>query len=1066
VIYLDCSYIYRETANTGIQRVTRSITREAMGLRNDICPAVLHDDVFYKLTDIPKQDDAPFSHKGEPIHFKAGDIYFVLDSSWIYSIPEKLSHLKTYGVKTGVMYYDLIPITHAKMCSVSKDLFSEWVLETAKYSDFFACISNATKESLKRESAKLYPSREINDDITFSFRLGADISAYDANYSPYDDTLLRVFNDNHTYLTVSTVEPRKNHAMLLDAFDLLWKNFPTTKLCFIGKEGWMIEEVVKRIRTHQKLNSNLFWLESVNDKDVQWAYRKAKCVLFPSFEEGFGLPIIEALNCGTPVVASDIPVFHEVAGDRIGYLDPHDPMSLVKWIERIERKGIPKEIVPDGSFKWATWKDSTVELLEKMELADNCVRENLAPILKKHAFEQRVAMEIIRMKNEYDTVTETIATEPPALQQEEPQTSEQNVKTETAPLSIEKHIGALSIKQLLSMDGKELVRGAYLRILHRFPDPEGEKLYLDMLKQGLSPIGLISALRFSDEGKQVSEPIRHKAILYTLGALMRTRRFPGKIARYLYSLCFINNTRNLSRVLMMELKEHEASLREQGSKIQEQETRLLKQSSKLQEQEMRLIEQSSKIQEQETRLIDQNLRLQEKETRLLEQNSILQEQETRMINHDSYIHEQETRLLEQSAKLQEQETYLIEQYSNIQELRMRLLEQNSKIQEQGMRLLEQNSKLQEQDLRLLDQVSKIQEQETRLIDQNLKLQEQETCLLEQSSKLQEQETRLIGQSSKLQEQETRLIEQNSKLQEQETCLLEQSSKLQEQETRLIEQNSKLQDQEKRLFDQSSKLQEQEISFANRIHTLEAAIKSPSLPFSSYSESEPYLKRAEKRVGVKAPVKYSERIEKFYTYFSEIWGDGYEEVQQKHYESYLPHLPRNSKHQFLDIGCGAGEFLGFLQWHGIKTLGIDIKESEVTRCVDRGLIVQQADAINFLKEYNGFFCGISLLQVIEHIPQEQHIELFSLAKEKLSGDGVLIVETINPAHPLAFSGFFTDPTHLRPISIDYLAFIAQWCGFMSIGTLNLFPAPILPCSITDPKLHYYNHAIVARKGRKP
>ena len=1165
MIYLDCTWIYRSPSdNTGIQRVTRSITRESMKCRNDIYPAILNDDgIFYRLTDIPMPNNAPFSFRGEKISFVSGDIYFVLDSTWENKILERLSPLKTCGVTTGVMYHDLIPITHANVCGVSKALFSDWVIETAKYSDFFACNSNATKEALKHELANLYPNREINDDIAFSFRLGADISTYDVSYVPPSDTLLKAFNDNSTYLIVSTIEPRKNHAMLLDAFDKLWINFPKIKLCFIGKEGWMIEEVIKRVRTHPKLNSNLFWLEGIKDNDVQWAYRNAKCVLFPSFEEGFGLPIIEALHCETPVLASDIPVFHEVAGNRIGYLDPHDPMTLVKWVELIEQKGVPKEIIPDGSFKWATWRDSAEELLQKIELANNYARRTLAPILKRYAFEQRVAVEIARMGDSSsveDTVAEIIPINmnTPTSQQKELQLHEQNVteKTEQSTtvmsissltikklLSKDPHISPPSVKQLLSMDGRQLIHETYLRMLHRVPDQDGEERYFDMLKKGLTPLGLISAIRFSDEGKQVAEPVRYKIILRVLGALSRTKRFPGKIARYLSSLFLINKTKNLSRAAVMELQEqnskikkHEIQLLEQNSKLQEQATSLLEQlqmqnanlldsiqtvksafleqegrledqkafllgrlleqesiirghdtelqdqrtilliqssklqeynvhlyelNSKLQEQKSHLLEQYSKSQEQDTRLFEQDSKLQEQDIRLIEQSIKLQEQDVRLIEQSSKLQEQNTNLLEQSSKLLEQETRLNEQSSKTQEQENHLIEQKLILQEQDTRLIEQNSKLQEQDTRLLEQSSKLQEQDTRLTEQNSKLQEQDTRLIEHNSKLQEQDTRLLEQSTKQQVQETRLIEQSLKLQEQDTHLIEQNTKLQEQNDRLIEQSSKMQDIDTHLLEQNSRLQEQE----NRIQTIEIVIQRPTLPFSSYSESEPYLKRAEKRVGEKAPTDYSEKREKFYTYFSEIWGEGYEEVQRQHYESYLPYLPRKSKHQFLDIGCGAGEFLGHMQGHGIKTMGIDIDESEIARCVERGLIVQQAEAIDFLKKYDGLFSGISLLQVIEHIPQEQHVELLLLAKEKLPDNGVLIIETINPAHPLAFSGFFTDPTHIRPIPIDYLAFLVQWCGFRSTGTLSLFPAPLFPSSITDPKLHYYNYAIVARKGRK-
>jgi glycosyltransferase involved in cell wall biosynthesis/2-polyprenyl-3-methyl-5-hydroxy-6-metoxy-1,4-benzoquinol methylase/predicted nucleic acid-binding Zn-ribbon protein len=914
MIYLDCTWIYKvPSVHTGVQRVTRSIIREAINLRNDVYPAILDDKdgLFYKLTDIPMPTDEPCSYKGSLISFVSGDIYFVLDSTWSIQILERLISYKKYGIITGAFYHDLIPIQHTEFCNIKMiKIFTSWVLETAKYADFFVCNSEVTKENLKTETAKLYPQRSLDDEIAFSLRLGADVSAYDVEYTPSRTDLLDAFDRDVTYLIVATLEIRKNHKLLLDAFDSLWQRYPAIKLCFIGREGWMVEELIKRVRAHPMLNKRLFWFEGLTDKDVQWAYRKAKCVLYPSWTEGFGLPIVEALYCEVPVLASDIPVFHEVGGEHIGYFDPHDFLSLVKWIERIEQHGIPKEIVPDGNFKWATWKESTEEMLEKTLSVARAARKNLAPMLKNHAFDRRTIVELIRM-GKIKVDQSDYFTEHSLINEIQTEHSKNNFNFEK-----------LSLKQLLSSDGLELIRQAYKSFLHRLPDSEEEKMYYERLKQGLPPIGLIFKIRFSREGRKIDEPVRHKFLLYLVGCLLATRKLHGKIARYIVSLFLVSVTRSMSRVAIMKLDETKTQLHE--TKVQLNETK-------------------------------------------------------------AQLHETKIKLDEVKIQLHETEAYLYETRAQLYETKTQLNE----------------------------------------------------------TKMQSCEAEIKSNKNKKQLYDTRIY-------------------LNETRAQLDDMKTQLDDTRKQLSETKIELQE---TVMGELSLLQKAMQPLKLPFSYSSKIPFFLHELEQKIGQKLPSSNEDKEKLFYSYFAEIWsGDAENTILQQHYESYLPHLPRNSSYPFLDIGCGAGEFLKFMQGHDIKTVGIDLNETEIARCHGHGLRAHQAEAIDFLKSYDGQFSGISLLQVIEHIPQERYIELLTLAKEKILENGILIIETINLVHPLAFNVFFSDPTHIRPVPANYLTFMIQWCGFDSADILYLYPIPILQSTISDLQMHYHNYAIVARKGR--
>lgn len=233
-----------------------------------------------------------------------------------------------------------------------------------------------------------------------------------------------------------------------------------------------------------------------------------------------------------------------------------------------------------------------------------------------------------------------------------------------------------------------------------------------------------------------------------------------------------------------------------------------------------------------------------------------------------------------------------------------------------------------------------------------------------------------------------------------------------------------------------------------------------LPFSHTQPAEPFLERAIVRVG-HAPDP-DRREEQFYSYFSEIWAEGYEQGLTRQYAAYLPRLPKGSDLPFLDIGCGAGEFVQFLSTHGISAQGIDSNATEVARAKERGLDIHCADALSYLHEHQGCFSGISLIEVIEHIPPDSLATLLSAIYRALAPDGVVLLETINIKNSLAVNTFYTDPTHTRPISSDYLAFLTRWMGFVDVYIVYSNPMAFTHEQAIDPSMAYLNYAVIAKK----
>lgn len=136
-------------------------------------------------------------------------------------------------------------------------------------------------------------------------------------------------------LYVGTMEPRKNLNLLLSAYgampEIIKEEFP---LILAGDIGWKNKKIFSVIESQRK---HVRWLGYLKDrKDLALLYNAATVFAYPSLYEGFGIPPLEAMACGTPCCLSSIPVFHEVfADDAAVYSDPHDPDSLRASLERL-----------------------------------------------------------------------------------------------------------------------------------------------------------------------------------------------------------------------------------------------------------------------------------------------------------------------------------------------------------------------------------------------------------------------------------------------------------------------------------------------------------------------------------------------------------------------------------------------------------------------------------------------------------------------------------------------------------------------------------------------------------
>jgi glycosyltransferase involved in cell wall biosynthesis len=167
-------------------------------------------------------------------------------------------------------------------------------------------------------------------------------------------------------LFVSTIEPRKNIANLVAAFNRLKEQRRIDHdLLLVGKKGWHYEPIFEAI-AQSPWREQIHHLDYLGDRQVQALYAKADVFVYPSYYEGFGLPVLEAMTLGAPVVTSNVSSLPEVAGDAALYADPHDPEELADQIWRlIDSPTLRQDLITRGraqaaQFSWRRTAEDTL----------------------------------------------------------------------------------------------------------------------------------------------------------------------------------------------------------------------------------------------------------------------------------------------------------------------------------------------------------------------------------------------------------------------------------------------------------------------------------------------------------------------------------------------------------------------------------------------------------------------------------------------------------------------------------------------------------------------------------
>jgi glycosyltransferase involved in cell wall biosynthesis len=183
---------------------------------------------------------------------------------------------------------------------------------------------------------------------------------------------LKAFGLGDPYLLyVGSLEPRKNLIRLLEAFALLGQDRRRTKLVIVGAPKWQTSPILRRVR-ELGIEQEVRFLGPVPDDELPSLYSAAQLLVLPSLYEGFGLPVLEAMACGAPVVASNVSAIPEVAGDAAILVDPFDTRSISRAIARVlEDRALAEQMRARGlaqasRFSWELNIRDTCQIYEKV----------------------------------------------------------------------------------------------------------------------------------------------------------------------------------------------------------------------------------------------------------------------------------------------------------------------------------------------------------------------------------------------------------------------------------------------------------------------------------------------------------------------------------------------------------------------------------------------------------------------------------------------------------------------------------------------------------------------------
>lgn len=237
------------------------------------------------------------------------------------------------------------------------DYFDGPIRKCAMESDFIVAISEYTKKDI----IEVFGIPEEKIKVIY-LGLYGEHSILESE----EGSMISVTGEDFI-LTVSDMNPRKNHKGLVDAFCIYKEENPSSTLKLVCAGSANVERVKSILEDHKKYAEDILFTDHVNNKQLNWLYRKSKAVIYPSFFEGFGLPVLEALAFKKAVITSNVTSLPEVGGDAVEYCDPYDIESIANSITRVVENDKYRKSLEDRALGQASkfsYEKAAGELLD------------------------------------------------------------------------------------------------------------------------------------------------------------------------------------------------------------------------------------------------------------------------------------------------------------------------------------------------------------------------------------------------------------------------------------------------------------------------------------------------------------------------------------------------------------------------------------------------------------------------------------------------------------------------------------------------------------------------------
>lgn len=307
------------------------------------------------------------------------------DKNWNYRIVKPSKAWTQFGLPFDLYFKKprpdvfFSPTHYAPRFSPVPTVVSIMDLAFLHYSELFRKedlykLVNWTKYSVFRAKRVLTISNASKNDIIKTYQIPEEkvVVTYPGlrlMHTMDDSKILKKYGVHKPYiLFVGTLQPRKNIARLIEAFSKILPKHDNLNLVIVGKKGWLYEEILQAPQQFG-VEKQVLFLEFVPDTDLSELYKNALCFVLPSLYEGFGLPILEAMHYGCPVITSNVSSLPEAGGDAAIYVDPLSANDIAaKLVSVVSNRTLRDEMIKKGreqvkKFSWEKTAKETLSVL-------------------------------------------------------------------------------------------------------------------------------------------------------------------------------------------------------------------------------------------------------------------------------------------------------------------------------------------------------------------------------------------------------------------------------------------------------------------------------------------------------------------------------------------------------------------------------------------------------------------------------------------------------------------------------------------------------------------------------